>query len=145
MAKLLQRRLANRAPRRPSSGEGSMQTQANRMVRRSAIKERIRRKLHGTAERPRLAVFRSLKHFYMHAVDDTSSKTLCSASTLDKDLRARVKPGGNLAAARAVGALIATRLKERGIASVVFDRGGFLYHGRVKAAADSARENGLKF
>ena len=122
-----------------------MLKQVDRKARRRVVKDRIRRKLQGTPERPRLAVFRSSKHFYIQAVDDTSRTTICSASTAESELRSRIRPGGNVAAARAVGALIATRLKERGVETVVLDRGGFLYHGRVKAAADAAREKGLKF
>ena len=106
---------------------------------------RIRKKLAGKPERPRLAVFRSQAHIYAQVIDDEEGKTLCAASSVDKDLRAKSKTGANIAAAKAVGALIATRAKEKGIEAVVFDRGGFQYHGRVKALADAAREAGLKF
>jgi large subunit ribosomal protein L18 len=106
---------------------------------------RIRKKLSGKPERPRLAVFRSQAHIYAQVIDDEQGKTLCAASSVDKDLRAKSKTGANVAAAKAVGALIATRAKEKGIEAVVFDRGGFQYHGRVKALADAAREAGLKF
>jgi large subunit ribosomal protein L18 len=122
-----------------------MWTPIDRPARRAVLKRRIRRKLSGTAERPRVAVFRSLNHFYLQAVDDVAHRTLCSASTVDPEVRAQQKTGGNVAAAKLVGALIAARLKERGIETVVFDRGGYLYHGRVRAAAEAAREKGLKF
>jgi len=122
-----------------------MFTQIDRAARREVLKQRIRRKLSGTAERPRLAVFRSLAHFYIQAVDDVGRRTLCTASTVDPEIRAQQKAGGNVAAAKRVGELIAARLKEKGIEKVVFDRGGYLYHGRVRAAAEGAREKGLKF
>jgi large subunit ribosomal protein L18 len=109
---------------------------------RSRVHRRIRRKLRGTAERPRLAVFRSLAHIYAQIVDDGQSKTLVSASSVDKGVRTK---GGNVAAAKAIGALVAQRAKEKGISRVVFDRGGFPYHGRVKALADAARAAGLEF
>jgi large subunit ribosomal protein L18 len=113
---------------------------------RTRIRERIRRKLAGTPERPRLAVFRSQAHIYAQVIDDDAGKTLCAASTLDKDLKKeKAAKGANVAAAKAVGQLIATRAKEKGIEAVVFDRGGFQYHGRIKALADAAREAGLKF
>jgi large subunit ribosomal protein L18 len=96
-------------------------------------------------ERPRLAVFRSQGHVYAQVIDDDAGRTLCAASSLDKDLRAKSKRGGNVEAAKAVGSLIASRAREKGIVAVVFDRGGFQYHGRVKALADAAREAGLKF
>lgn len=107
--------------------------------------KRIRRKVSGTSARPRLAVFRSLKQIYVQAIDDVSGSTIASASTLEKEVREAGKPGGNIDAATTVGAYIAKRLKEKGIEEVVFDRGGFLYHGRIKALADAAREAGLKF
>jgi len=109
---------------------------------RKRIHVRIRRKLSGTPERPRLAVFRSLKHIYAQVIDDASGKTIASASSRDKDSATR---GANAAAAKAVGALIARKAKDRGITRVVFDRGGYLYHGNIKALADAARENGLEF
>jgi len=112
---------------------------------RERLHLRIRKKLAGRTERPRLAVFRSQAHIYAQIINDEDGKTLCSASTVDKDLRAKSKTGANVAAAKAVGALIAARAKEKGIELVVFDRGGFQYHGRVKALADAAREAGLKF
>ena len=113
---------------------------------RLRLHTRIRKKLAGKAERPRLAVFRSQAHIYAQVIDDDAGQTLCSASTLDKDLKTeKAKKGANVAAAKAVGQLIANRAKEKGIEAVVFDRGGFQYHGRIKALADAAREAGLKF
>jgi large subunit ribosomal protein L18 len=115
---------------------------------RQRLHDRIRKKLRGTAERPRLAVFRSGGHIYAQVIDDDQARTLCAASSLDKGLRkdkAKSKTGGNVASAKAVGALIAARAKDKGIGAVVFDRGGFQYHGRIKALADAAREAGLTF
>ncbi|MFY7953397.1 MAG: 50S ribosomal protein L18 [Armatimonadaceae bacterium] len=105
---------------------------------------RIRKRVAGTPERPRLNVYRSLNHIYAQVVDDSSGQTLVSASTVDKDLRSGGN-GGNVAGAVAVGTLIAQRAKAAGIDQVVFDRGGYLYHGRIKALADAAREGGLDF
>ena len=109
---------------------------------RNRIHQRIRRKLSGTAERPRLAVFRSVAHIYAQVIDDTAGATLVSASSVDKGAKTN---GGNVAAAKAIGKLVAERAKEKGVKSVVFDRGGYQYHGRVKALADAAREAGLEF
>ena len=109
---------------------------------RARIHKRIRRKLAGSSERPRLAVFRSVAHIYVQVIDDTRGQTLVSASSVDKGGRTN---GGNVAAAKAIGKLVAERAKEKGIKSVVFDRGGYPYHGRVKALADAAREAGLEF
>jgi len=109
---------------------------------RARIHKRIRRKLAGTSERPRLAVFRSVAHIYAQVIDDSRGQTLASASSVDKDARTN---GGNVAAAKTIGKLVAERAKEKGIKRVVFDRGGYLYHGRVKALADAAREAGLEF
>jgi large subunit ribosomal protein L18 len=109
---------------------------------RDRIHMRIRRKLRGTAERPRLAVFRSVSHIYAQVIDDSAGATLASASTLDKGGKTK---GGNLAAATAIGKLVAERAKEKGIQKVVFDRGGYQYHGRIKALADAARTAGLEF
>jgi len=106
---------------------------------------RIRKKIHGSPERPRLNVFRSSKHMYAQIIDDTKGITLVAASTQDKSLRNEIQNGGNVEAARKVGKLIAERAKEKGISKVVFDRGGYLYHGRVQALADAAREAGLEF
>ncbi|MBA2873134.1 large subunit ribosomal protein L18 [Anoxybacillus calidus] len=104
---------------------------------------RVRRKVFGTAERPRLNVFRSNKHIYAQVIDDMKAVTIVSASTLDKELN--LESTGNVEAAKKVGELVAKRALEKGIKSVVFDRGGYLYHGRVKALADAAREAGLEF
>ncbi|MCG6927661.1 MAG: 50S ribosomal protein L18 [Acidobacteria bacterium] len=112
---------------------------------RHRIQQRIRKKIRGTQERPRLAVFRSQSHIYAQLVDDDLGQTLCAASSLDKDVQAKAKRGSTVAAATEVGGLIAGRAREKGIADVVFDRGGFQYHGRVKALAEAAREGGLKF
>jgi large subunit ribosomal protein L18 len=112
---------------------------------RKRLHQRIRKKLAGTPERPRLAVFRSQSHIYAQVIDDEAGQTLCAASSLDKDLKTEFKRGSNVAAAKGVGKLIAGRAKEKGIKAVVFDRGGFQYHGRIKALADAAREGGLKF
>ncbi|TAF52340.1 MAG: 50S ribosomal protein L18 [Oscillatoriales cyanobacterium] len=106
---------------------------------------RIRRKLSGTAERPRLAVFRSNMHIYVQAIDDATDRTLASASTLDADIKSQGLSSATGDASTAVGKLVAERLKAKGIDSVIFDRGGNLYHGRVKALADAAREAGLNF
>ena len=121
-----------------------MQRDTRKIERRERRRTRIRGRLGGTSAKPRLAVFKSLKHIYVQAIDDEKGQTLVQASSLDKECSAG-KSGGNLAAARAVGALIAARLKEKGLEEVVFDRGGFPYHGRIKAVADAAREKGLKF
>jgi large subunit ribosomal protein L18 len=106
---------------------------------------RLRRLLSGTAERPRLAVFRSNNHIYAQVIDDAAQNTLCAASTLDKDLRSSLKACDTCDASVAVGQLVAQRALAKGIQQVVFDRGGNLYHGRVKSLADAAREAGLQF
>ncbi len=110
---------------------------------RRAVHSRIRKKVKGTAERPRLAVFRSLNHVYAQVIDDVNGVTLCSASSVEKN--AGVGNGGNVEAAKSIGKLIAERAREKGISSVVFDRGGYIYHGRVKSLAEAAREAGLQF
>ena len=107
--------------------------------------QRIRRRVSGTTEVPRLAVYRSNKHIYAQVIDDTRSLTLAYASSNDKELRAQVGSGANVDAARQIGQAIAERAKKAGVNQVVFDRGGFLYHGRIAALADAAREGGLKF
>jgi large subunit ribosomal protein L18 len=134
---------------------------------RQRIRNRIRKKISGTPQRPRLAVFRSQTHIYAQVIDDEAGRTLCSASSLDKDFQgtsadaksdksdkskekskskgAKAKRGADLSAAKAIGQLIASRAKDKGVEAVVFDRGGFHYHGRIKALADAAREGGLKF
>ncbi|MDQ1637335.1 MAG: large subunit ribosomal protein [Pyrinomonadaceae bacterium] len=113
----------------------------SRAIVREAIHRRIRRKVKGSSERPRLAVYRSLNHIYAQVVDDLNGQTIVSASTTEKDLRGTT--GGNLEAARRIGKTIAERALQKGIESVVFDRGGYLYHGRVKALTDAARAAGL--
>jgi large subunit ribosomal protein L18 len=105
---------------------------------------RVRRKVRGTAERPRLCVFRSEKHIYVQVISDDSGRTLFAASTLAPDVRAQVKKSASVAAARAVGEMVGRRCVEQGITAAVFDRNGFLYHGRVRAIAEGAREAGLK-
>ena len=114
----------------------------NKAAIRKRVHNRIRRKLSGTAERPRLAVFRSEAHIYAQIINDTEGRTLAAASSVDKEAKTN---GGNVAAAKAIGKLVAQRAKEKGVKQVVFDRGGFAYHGRIKALADAARENGLQF
>ena len=113
----------------------------NRAEVRTAIHSRIRRKVKGSTERPRLAIYRSLNHIYAQVIDDRKGETLVSASSTEKDLR--VGTGGNLDAARRIGQAIAERAIAKGIESVVFDRGGYLYHGRIKALTDAARAAGL--
>lgn len=108
---------------------------------RQRIHKRIRRRVAGTAERPRLAVFRSLKHIYAQVIDDGAGHTLAHASSGEKG----GPNGGNIAGAKAIGKLVAERAQQKGVQAVVFDRGGYQYHGRVKALADAAREAGLKF
>jgi len=110
---------------------------------RVRIHARIRSRVSGTVERPRLAVYRSLGHIYAQVIDDRKGHTVVSASSNEKD--SPVKSGGNIAGAKQVGKLVADRAKAKGISKVVFDRGGYLYHGRVKALADAAREAGLEF
>jgi large subunit ribosomal protein L18 len=112
-----------------------------RNVIRQRVHFRIRQKMQGTAERPRLNVYRSLNHIYAQVIDDAKGETILSASSL----AAKAKTGGNVAAAKEVGKLVAERAIEKGIKRVVFDRGGYLYHGRIKALADAAREAGLEF
>lgn len=106
---------------------------------------RVRKKISGSTERPRLCVFRSSKHIYAQIIDDVNSTTLAAASTLDEALKGKLAYAGNKEAAKEVGKLIATKAIEKGIKNVVFDRGGYLYHGRIKELADGAREAGLEF
>jgi large subunit ribosomal protein L18 len=118
------------------------------LTKRQALSRRhhrVRKKLGGTSERPRLAVFRSNRHIYAQVIDDVSGRTLASASTLDGTIRQTADATGNVTAARAVGELVGERAKAAGIESVVFDRGGFQYHGRIAAVADGARAAGLQF
>ena len=117
----------------------------SRNDRRLARHKRVRKDLHGTPERPRLCVFRSNKNISVQIIDDVNGVTLAAASTLDKELKGQIEYGGNKEAAKKVGEAIAKRAREKGIETVAFDRGGFLYHGRVKELADGAREAGLKF
>jgi large subunit ribosomal protein L18 len=112
--------------------------------KRGHVHERIRKKLQGTPERPRLNVYRSLNHIYVQVIDDMAGKTLVSASSAEGKKEDR-RTGGNVAAAKALGKTIAERAKAKGVTKVVFDRGGYIYHGRVKALADAAREAGLQF
>jgi large subunit ribosomal protein L18 len=107
--------------------------------------KRVRKKVNGTEERPRLTVYKSLSHMYAQIIDDAKGHTLAQASTLDKSLKAETGHKGNITAAKKVGALIAQKAQEKGIKKAVFDKGGFKYHGRVKALADAAREAGLEF
>jgi len=106
---------------------------------------RVRKKVVGTPERPRLNVFKSLNHIYAQIIDDYAGKTLAAASSNDKEMKGKLKTGGNIEAAKLVGGLIAGRATGKGIRQVVFDRSGYLYHGRVKALAEAAREGGLEF
>lgn len=122
-----------------------METRADKNEIRKTRRVRYRSSVEGVGTRPRLAVYRSLNHIYVQAIDDAAGVTLASASSREKDVRAGLKTGGNVAAAKVVGATIAKRLLEKGLSEVVFDRGGYLYHGRVKALAEAARESGLKF
>jgi large subunit ribosomal protein L18 len=120
-----------------------MATVADRTLRRTAKVRRVIRRAAGG--RARLSVFRSSKHIYAQLIDDAKGETLATASSLEKDMRGSLKTGANIDAAKAVGKLLAERALQQGIKDVVFDRGGYLYHGRVKALADAAREGGLKF
>lgn len=116
--------------------------------RRERIRYRIRKRVRGTEERPRLTVFRSLSHIYVQVVDDMSGRTIASASTVEPAVKGslgKTAQGGNVTGAKVIGKTIAERLLEKGVKRVVFDRSGFLYHGRVKAVADAAREAGLEF
>src|ERR1035437_3213755 len=117
----------------------------SREDRRARKHIRVRKTVTGTAERPRLNVFRSSKHIYAQVIDDIKGCTVAAASSLSKELDGQFKTGANKAAARAVGKLIAQKAKEKSVTKVVFDRGGYVYHGRIKELADGAREGGLKF
>ncbi len=118
---------------------------AEEKIARLRRHRRVRKKVSGTPVRPRLSIFRSTNHIYAQLIDDTKGVTIASASTLDPEVKSQISTGGNIDAAKKVGDLIAKRASEKKIGQVVFDRGGFLYHGRVKALADAAREAGLKF
>ena len=117
----------------------------SRNAHRQHVHDRVRQRVVGTSSRPRLCVYRSLGHIYAQVIDDKGGRTLVSASSLDKDTRAAIKGGGNVAAAKIVGKTIAERSLAAGVQQVVFDRGGYMYHGRVQALASAAREAGLKF
>lgn len=116
-----------------------------RTVGRLRRQKKVRKKIRGTAERPRLSVFRSTRHIYAQLVDDESGRTITGVSTLTAGVLNKLPTGGNVEAAKRVGRAVAEKAKERGVTRVVFDRNGFLYHGRVKALAEAAREGGLEF
>ncbi|MDB5085272.1 MAG: rplR [Bacilli bacterium] len=122
-----------------------MITKQDKNVARKRRHIRVRRKLEGTQQRPRLNVFRSSNHIYAQVIDDSQGVTIVSASTLDPEIRVAIGHGGNIESAQKVGELVAKRAIEKGIKLVVFDRGGYLYHGRIQALADSARGAGLEF
>jgi large subunit ribosomal protein L18 len=130
--------------REPRAESLIMLTRITKNEKRGHVHDRIRKKMQGTAERPRLNVYRSLNHIYVQVIDDLHGKTLVSASTAEGKKEDR-RTGGNVASAKAVGKAIAERAKAKGVTKVVFDRGGYIYHGRVKALADAAREAGLQF
>jgi large subunit ribosomal protein L18 len=121
-----------------------MLTRVTKNEKRGHVHDRIRKKMQGTAERPRLNVYRSLNHIYVQVIDDLHGQTLVSASS-SEGVKEKRPTGGNVAAAKTVGKAIAERAKAKGVKKVVFDRGGYIYHGRVKALADAAREAGLEF
>ena len=121
---------------------GSLNLRTQSRIKR---KKRIRKRVIGTTERPRLCVFRSARHIYAQVIDDTRGHTLTAASTLEKNLKKSTEQGGKIAAATQIGKLIAERAIKQGVNKVVFDRNGFLYHGRLKAVSDGAREGGLEF
>jgi large subunit ribosomal protein L18 len=122
-----------------------MITKPDRKLTRVKRHMRIRRRLSGSTERPRLCVYRSNKHIYVQIVDDSSAKTLVAASTLDPEIAKKLKKTWDKESAKTVGGLVAKRAKAKGIESVVFDRGGYIYHGRIAAVAEAAREAGLEF
>ena len=117
----------------------------SRAVARAKRHYRLRNNISGTAERPRLAVFRSNMHIYAQIIDDTVGNTICSASTLEADVKSKIEKTNDIEAAKVVGEAVAKKALEKGITTVVFDRGGFIYHGKVQALADAAREAGLQF
>jgi len=119
--------------------------QYDRNAARKKAHRKIRKKIVGTGERPRLCVFRSLNHIYAQIIDDFEGKTLAAASTLDASIKGKIATGGNKEAAKEVGILLAQKAREKGISKVVFDRNGYKFHGRVAALAEGARENGLEF
>ncbi len=117
----------------------------SRSAARAKRHYRLRNRISGTAEQPRLAVFRSNMHIYAQIIDDTVGNTLCAASTMEADIKAKLEKTNDVEAAKAVGEAVAKKALEKGITTVVFDRGGFVYHGKIQALADAAREAGLKF
>ncbi len=117
----------------------------SRNAHRQRVHLRVRTRVEGTPERPRLCVYRSLNHIYAQVIEDRTGRTLVSASSVDKEMRKQMKGGGNIAAAKVIGKAVAERAKAAGIEHVVFDRGGYKYHGRIRALAEAAREAGLKF
>ena len=117
----------------------------SRDLHRQRIHQRVRMRVTGTPERPRLCVYRSNGHIYAQVIDDRSGRTLVSASSVDKEIRKELKGGNNIAGAKVIGKKVAERARAAGIQAVVFDRGGYMYHGRVEALAGAAREAGLKF
>lgn len=117
----------------------------SRNAHRQRVHLRVRTRVSGTSDRPRLCVYRSLQHIYAQVIEDKTGRTLVAAASNDKETRKNLKGGGNVAAAKVVGKVIAERAKAAGISQVVFDRGGYKYHGRIRAVAEAAREAGLKF
>ena len=122
-----------------------MSAYVEKLTGRDRRRNRIRKKVDGSAERPRLSVFRSAAHIYAQVIDDSKGITITASSTLDKDVRDGMKSFGNIEAAKKVGASVAKKALEKGVKDVVFDRGGYIFHGRIKALADAAREAGLNF
>ncbi len=116
-----------------------------KLIARLGRHKRIRKKVRGTSEQPRLSIHRSLKNMFCAIIDDTLGKTLLTVSTLDKEMRHQLKYGGNIKAAGLLGSLLAQRAKAKGINKICFDRGGYIYHGRIKALAEAARKEGLEF
>ena len=114
-------------------------------LHRLRVHERVRQRVSGTPERPRLCVYRSLVHIYAQVIDDRKGETVAAASSMEKDMRGSLKTGANIEAAKAVGKAVAERASAKGVKDVVFDRGGYIFHGRVKALAEAAREGGLNF
>jgi large subunit ribosomal protein L18 len=122
-----------------------MNAQKRKAVSQERRRNRVRRAVRGTADRPRLTVFRSSKHIYVQLIDDDQGKTLVAASTVSPELKGKVNYGGNIKAAEAVGDLVAQKAKSAGLSKICFDRGHYRYHGRIKALADAARKGGLDF
>lgn len=122
-----------------------MNSEVDKKQARIKRHRRVRKRVYGTPERPRLSVFKSLNHIYAQIIDDVSGTTLVSASTLSPDLREKIKSGGNIESAKLVGEVIGKKALDKNISKVVFDRGGYPYHGRIKALAEAAREAGLEF